>query len=142
MRSTRNLSSKVKQQLKRLGVAIVYLYGSQAIGRSSALSDVDVGVVLKDTAPLRRRDRRTRLYRKLVDCLERVLAPGLSQELDLVLLQTASPVLQFEAINAGCPLFVADPVFRADYEASVVRDYLDVRPLVEIHYQAVLDRAA
>ena len=139
----RKFSPKIKQTLKRLGVAIVYLYGSQALGRSCRLSDVDVGVVLKDPKPLRQRERRTRLYLKIIDCVEPVFALNLSrQEMDLVLLQTASPVLQFEAINAGCPLFVADPVFRADYEASVMRDYLDIRPLVEVHYQAVLDRAA
>ena len=62
--------------------------------------------------------------------------------MDLVFLQTASPILQFEAIKAGSPLFEADPIFRADYEASVLRDYLDVRPIVEAHYQAALDRAA
>ncbi len=142
MRSKRELSPKIKQQLKRLGVEAVYLYGSQAIGRSNRLSDVDVGVVLRDPKPLRDRRRRARLYLKLSDCLTPALAPGLHQEMDLVLLQTASPILQFEAINVGRPLFVADPVFRADYEASIVRDYLDVRPMVEVHYQAVLDRAA
>ncbi len=142
MRSKRELSPKIKQQLKRLGVEVVYLYGSQALGRSNRLSDVDVGVVLRDLKPLRDRRRRARLYLKLSDYLTPALAPGLQQEMDLVLLQTASPILQFEAINAGCPLFVADPVFRADYEASVVRDYLDIRPMVEVHYQAVLDRAA
>lgn len=138
----REFSPQIKRRLKQLGVAIVYLYGSQALGRANRFSDVDVGVVLKDPRPLQKRDRRTPLYLKLSDCLTRVLVPHMRQEMDLVFLQTASPVLQFEAIRAGHPLFVTDRVFQADYEASVIRDYLDVLPLVEVHYQAVLDRVA
>ncbi len=139
----RGLSRKIKQGLRRLGVALVYLYGSEALGRSNRLSDLDVGVVLKHPEPLRKRlDRRVRLRSELMRCLEPLLAAGAVREMDLVLLQMASPVLQFEAINAGCLLFVADRTFQADYEASVIREYLDVRPLVEVHYQAALDRAA
>lgn len=140
--SPREFSPQIKRRLKQFGVAVVYLYGSQALGRANRFSDVDVGVVLKDPGPLQKRDRRTSLYLKLSDCLARVLVPRMRQEMDLVFLQTASPVLQFEAIRAGHPLFATDRVFQADYEASVIRDYLDVLPLIEVHYQAVLDRVA
>ena len=129
-------------RLRRLGVALVYLYGSEAVGRSNALSDIDVGVIFRDPAPLHRRAARADLHTAVSDCLASALTPTLSRELDVVLLQTASPVLQFEAINAGQPLFVDDSAFQANYEAAVIRDYLDVRPLVEMHYQAALERVA
>lgn len=139
-----NLPSNVQRELQRFGVAVVYLYGSHALGRSSRLSDVDIGVVFKAPEILKRFDRRAHLRSELIHCLEPLFSPEAmrEREIDLVFLQTASPVLQFEAINAGCPLFVADRLFQADYEASVVQEYLDVRPLVEAHYQAALDRAA
>ncbi len=135
-----SLGPHAADQLQRLGVALVYLYGSEAIGRSSRFSDIDVGVVLEHPALLRDRAQRAHLRSTLTEILEPVLASDQDRELDLAFLQSASPVLQFEAINAGRLLFVADPVFQADYEASVVRDYLDIRPLVEAHYQAALDR--
>lgn len=134
---------ELREQLEKLGVAVVYLYGSEALGLSSALSDIDVGIVLK--APgnvLKDRRLRYRLHTQLMDLLEPVFPSDPQKEFDLVFLRAASPVLQFQAINAGCPLFVADPTFRADYEASVMRAYLDVRPLVEAHFQAALERAA
>lgn len=137
-----SLGATVAAALRQLGVALVYLYGSEALGRSNALSDIDIGVVLRDPTALRRRADRADLHAAVGDCLTAALTPMLNRELDVVLLQTASPVLQFEAINAGRPLFVDDPEFQADYEAAVIRDYLDVRPLVEAHYQAVLERAA
>lgn len=138
----KKLGRKTRRQLQKLGVAIIYLYGSAALGRSSRLSDVDLGVVFKHSSLLRPDARRSQLSLELSRCLEPIVAPRGSRELDLVLLQAASPVLQFEAINAGRPLFVADRIFQADYEAAVLRDYLDVSPLVEAHYRAALERAA
>lgn len=141
--SEKHLDSKIEEQLRQLGVAVVYLYGSQALGLASRLSDIDVGIVLKDPRPiLKDRERRYEIYSKLQDLMEKTLAPEPSIEIDLVFLQTASAVLRFQAINASHPLFTADPVFQADFEASVVQEYLDIRPLVETHFQAVLDRAA
>jgi len=132
----------ITRRLRRLGVAIVYLYGSEALGRATRFSDVDIGVVFRNPRILRHRDRRASLRAALIRCLRPRGVSLAFRELDLVLLQTASPILQFEAIRAGRPLFAADRVFQADYEASVIRDFLDVRPLVEAHYQAALDRAA
>ena len=140
MKSDFSLGPQVKKSLGERGVVLVYLYGSEALGRSNRLSDVDVGIVFRDPAPLRDRDRRWDLWSELLKLLEPEIIPDGSREIDLVFLQTASSMLQFEAINYGRLLFTADPVFRADYEASVIREYLDIRPLVEVHYQAALDR--
>ncbi len=139
----KHLGEKIAGELRQLGVAMVYLYGSEALDRASRLSDIDVGIVLKDPRPiLKDRKQRYELYSKLLDLLETALSPGPSREIDLVFLQAASAVLRFQAINAGRALFTADPVFQADFEALAVRHYLDVRPLVEAHFQAALDRAA
>lgn len=138
----KRIGPTLTRRLRGLGVALVYLYGSEALGRASRLSDVDAGIVVQDPRRLRDRRRRTQLWLELNRCLTPVLTPGETRELDLVLLQAASPSLQFQAIRAGRPLFVADRTFQADYEAEVIRDYLDIRPLVEAHYQTVLDRAA
>ncbi|MBI3324378.1 MAG: nucleotidyltransferase domain-containing protein [Candidatus Omnitrophica bacterium] len=139
----KNLDAKIGKDLRQLGVAIVYLYGSEALQRASLLSDIDVGIVLKDTRPIAKdRKQKYQLYSKFLNLLEPILAPGPSREIDLVFLQAASPILRFQAINAGHILFTADPVFQADFEASVIRDYLDIRPLVETHFQAALERAA
>lgn len=134
--------SKIKARLKSLGVALVYLYGSEALGVASRFSDLDVGIVLKEPLLLDSGEKRDRLRSKLLQCLEGLTAEKGDREVDLVFLQTASSVLQFEAIHAGRLLFAGNPVFQADYEEGVIRDYLDIRPLVETHYRAVLDRAA
>lgn len=134
--------SKIKARLRSLGVALVYLYGSEALGVASRFSDFDVGIVLRKPSLLDSRGRRDRLRSELLQSLEGLTAGEGDREIDLVFLQTASSVLQFEAIHAGRLLFADNPVFQADYEEGVIRDYLDIRPLVETHYRAVLDRAA
>lgn len=140
MSKNKSFSPQIAARLKSLGVAVVYLYGSEALGVASRLSDLDVGIVFEKPDILRETEERMRLRSELSQSLEPVLAERGDREIDLVFLQTASPVLQFEAINAGCALFVADPIFKADYEAEVIRDYLDIRPLVEAHYEAALER--
>ena len=138
-----HFNQHLQEQLKKLGVKIIYLYGSEAAGLSAALSDIDIGVVFADPKKLlTHRERRYALRSELTDLLEPLFTPIGSREMDLVFLQTASPILQFEAINAGRPLFSANLIFQADYEADVTLKYLDVRPLVETHFQAVLERAA
>ena len=37
-----------KKKLKQLGISIVYLFSSRVIGKHSKLSDIDIGVVIKD----------------------------------------------------------------------------------------------
>lgn len=143
MEYPRHFNKEIRDRLKKSGVALIYLYGSEAIRRSNLLSDIDIGIVLSNPQRMLR-DRKARypLRSQLTDLLEPIFTPNHSREIDLVFLQTASPILQFEAINAGCPLFAADPIFQADYEAAVTQAYLDVRPLVETHFQAALERAA
>ncbi|MBA3060379.1 MAG: nucleotidyltransferase domain-containing protein [Nitrospirae bacterium] len=41
------MEKKIKKQLKDSGVSIVYLFGSMSSGRTSPMSDVDIGIVLK-----------------------------------------------------------------------------------------------
>ncbi len=42
------MEKKIKKQLKDSGVSIVYLFGSMSSGRTSPMSDVDIGIVLRD----------------------------------------------------------------------------------------------
>lgn len=45
------MKKKLKEELKRLGVAIVYLFGSKATRQISSLSDIDLGFVFKNFPP-------------------------------------------------------------------------------------------
>ena len=46
------MKKKIRTKLKELGILIVYLFGSKATGMTTPLSDIDIGVVVKDSKTL------------------------------------------------------------------------------------------
>ena len=48
---TYKLPSELKKQLRKIGVIAVYLFGSRAKGKIGALSDYDIGILLKNNVP-------------------------------------------------------------------------------------------
>ncbi|MBI5193035.1 MAG: nucleotidyltransferase domain-containing protein [Nitrospirae bacterium] len=118
--------------LQNLNIAIVYLFGSQIQGYTNPLSDIDIGIVftryevLKDT---------TNLYTDIYDILTDIFP--CPQEVDIVFLQQTSPVFQYEVIKYGKVLYETDPLFRADYEEQVAREYMDFEPVL-LHYSEAL----
>jgi predicted nucleotidyltransferase len=119
------MKKELKRKLAELGIFVVYLFGSKAIGKASRLSDVDIGVVLKGLPS--GRDTRA-LYQGLYGILSELYPPS---KLDIVFLQTASLSLQYYAIKDGKVLFEKDPQFTVDYEESIVKQYLDFRPVLD-----------
>jgi len=129
------MKKELKGKFERLGVAIVYLFGSKATGRESRLSDIDIGVVLKEEL---RNDTRN-LYHTLYGLFTGIYLSG---KLDIVFLQEASLSLQYSAVREGKILFESDPIFTADYEHHVMNQYLDFRPILNYFDNAVMDRYA
>jgi len=130
------MKKKIKEEIRKLGVSIIYIFGSRAVGRGSALSDVDIGVVLKNP-PI---DGDTRaLYNKLYGLVSDQYPKS---KLDLVFLQTAPLALQFFAIRDGKVLFEEDSRYTADYECRVIQEYLDFRPVLDLFDKVTAERYA
>lgn len=123
-------------KIEKLGVGIVYLFGSKATGRASPLSDIDIGIVLKTQAS--ESDPRT-LYHMLYQLFSEVYPRS---KLDIVFLQTASLSLQYAVINEGKIIFEEDPRHTADYEQGVINQYLDFKPVLDLFDQVSMERYA
>lgn len=96
------------------GVVSAYLFGSHVVGRSHRESDVDVGVLLDWNAyrsHVLRFDARVRLGSSLIAGLHR-------NEVDVVILNDAPPLLGRRVVTEGRRVFCRDP--EADH--SFVRD--------------------
>jgi uncharacterized protein len=97
-----------------LGVASAYLFGSQAEGRAHRESDVDVGVLLQwDRHPTAsdRFDMRVRLGSDLIAVVHH-------NEVDVVILNEAPPLLGRKIIYDGIRVFLGDP----ETDHAYVRD--------------------
>jgi predicted nucleotidyltransferase len=116
--------------LDREGVVAALLHGSQATGKATALSDVDVAVwldpSLSDDARL---DLRLALTREID-----------SRQVDLVILNDASPLLAHRVRQSGIQLVDRDPVARIRLETQALIEYLDTKPLREELARGTRDR--
>ena len=131
-----SMKKKIKEEIRKLGVSIIYIFGSRAVGRGSALSDIDIGVVLKNHSVA---EETRALYNKLYGLLSDQYPES---KLDLVFLQTAPLALQFFAVRDGKVLFEEDPRYTADYEKCVIQQYLDFRPVLDLFDGVTAERYA
>ncbi len=112
----------MKVELKKLGVAAAYLFGSCASGRAGPLSDFDVAVLLKNSA--KERDYfAVRL--KLIALFSRHFK---NQKVDIVILNNAPPLLAMNCIDGSKILFESDHFSRIDFETRTTMHYLDRLP--------------
>lgn len=100
-------------------ILFAWLFGSVATGRDNDRSDVDIAVYVSN------RDR-------LVDAdwylgLKADLMTITRKEVDLVLLNTATPWIRHAANLCKVSLVSRDPLFEAEYSLRALRDYNDVR---------------
>ena len=119
----RDLLSAVKEQMARdVHVRFAYLFGSHAMDKATALSDIDIAVFLDNRVdPLH--------YRlKLVETFTRVAK---NENIDIVVLNQATPLLKHEVIGAGIVLKEAREE-RLLFETEVLREYLDLDHLRKV----------
>ena len=97
-------------------VIFSYLFGSLSKGKPSPLSDVDIAVFLKKAEKFA--DRKIEIIGKLIDILE-------TDEIDLVVLNTANLPLAMRIIKNKNLIVDKDPFARHLFESLVMRKYFD-----------------
>jgi len=114
---------RLARALDRDGVVAALLIGSHARGTAGPLSDVDVGVWHDPTLDS---PARFRLQLELArDCCRALR----TDEVDVVLLNCASPLMRHRAIRDGRRLLERDHATRVSLEARAIVEYLDTEPL-------------
>ena len=120
---------------QKYGLDLAILYGSQARGVARADSDYDVGVRKRQGA------LRPDEFLDLAVELSRVLGTG---QLDLVDLQTASALLQYEAARNGRVLYEAEPGLFNRFHVLAWKKYqdehYDLRRLDRVYVRRSLQR--
>lgn len=107
--------------LRRPDVVAAYLFGSQAAGTAGPLSDIDIAVLpsvdVADPGALRL---------EVGVELARLLG---TDEVDVVMLDRAPPVLAYRVFRDGVRLVDNDPRARVRFETDALLRYLDTAPL-------------
>ena len=114
---------RLSKALDREGVVAAMLVGSQARGRAGPLSDVDIAVWREPNLDVR---ARFHLQLDLARDAGRALH---TDEIDVVLLNDAPPLMRHRAIRDGKRLVERDHDERVRLETRAILDYLDTEPL-------------
>ena len=114
---------------KEKRVKFAYLFGSRARGQAGPLSDTDVAVYLDRR--VKPGDYRLKLMEKLAKFLK-------NDNLDLVVLNQAPPLLRHEIIKYG-RLLKDDASRRIPFEAEVIRECLDTAYLRQVQRAALVE---
>lgn len=132
-----NLTPALKKALKKHKVRVAYLFGSQAEGGTSALSDVDIGIVFRDIRAKNKDPSGT--FTELFEAFRHALSIPAKQRLDLIYLQEAPFRLQMNAIKHGKVLYQESEEIRTDYEDYATRQYLDWKYADDLYLKEVAE---
>ncbi len=126
------LSLATKQELEKLGVGILYLFGSVVEKTAGKGSDYDLAVVLSNP----QKD-----YYNLYPILYRLLGNKIPMgyEVDISFLDFSSLSFKFEVINRGKVIYQISPEFRVNFEEKISRDYLDLKFLLVEQEKTLLE---
>ncbi len=113
---------------------LAYLFGSQAAGLTHAESDVDVAVLLNESLTA---DERFAARLTLIGELSRIFR---TDNVDVVILNDAPPLLAYEVLRGGVLLYSADERVRVEFQVHTLRSYEDTEPLRCILAEALADR--
>jgi predicted nucleotidyltransferase len=115
-------------------VELAYLFGSTAEDNRGTLSDIDIGVYLSSKLTKGEKiDSRLELTAELAGFLK-------TDSIDLVIMNDASPVINFEIIKPNIPLFIRDEDFKLEIEQKVMSRYLDRKYHEDLLNRAFLER--
>ncbi len=126
--------ARLAAAFERDGVVAAMLFGSQALGTAGPLSDVDIAVWADPGL-----DRAERFDLRLELIAAATAALG-TEEVDLVVLNHAPPLLRHRALRDSVRLVDRDPRSRVRLETWAILDYLDTKPLRELLGAAALSR--
>lgn len=114
-------------------ILLVYLFGSQARGKTGPLSDIDLAVLLKPASKREYFEKKLTLLSELTAVLGR-------DDIDLVILNQAPVMLKYHILKEGKPLFIRDEELHINIIQKTISEYLDFKPVLNAHYQALQRR--
>lgn len=107
--------AKIARLMKKRPVDLVFLHGSLALDHHQTLSDVDIAVLLKNNPP------RFKDITAIQEDLEHLLG---REDLDLAILNKASPLLWMQVLKNGKVLYASSQKMLDSFRLRTIQRYL------------------
>lgn len=109
----------IKEYLQEeTGIAAVYLYGSAASGRDQASSDIDIALLYKQ-------GMQSDINKQLQIADD--LTSALGREVDLLMLNGASPIIRMQVLKKGIKLLERDRREVNRFFVQTINEYSDLK---------------
>jgi predicted nucleotidyltransferase len=110
-------------------IVFAYIFGSYVTGNIRRNSDIDIGIYLeKKMGP--------KEYLKI----KMDLTEACGREVDLVILNDATPLLRYEIYKNNMLLFTRDKVIESNYKVKTLFEYNDVKRYLDMSYKKTIER--
>lgn len=107
------------------------LFGSEAKGIANQESDIDIALLYNP-------GRKPSAWDLMQ--FQQTLTDLMKQQVDIVVLNEASPIIAMQALKNGIPLFIRDKKQYTQYEVTLITDYADLKKLREPFEKTILKR--
>ncbi len=131
-------SSQEEAQLRDLGIEVIVLFGSRALGLARPGSDFDFGILFNNNGRALRKEHRGDYFTAAYDVLAHKV--GDLKGLDLVFLEEAPLELQYHVVKYGVPVYERDQKVFADFKARCILEHADFEPHRKLYTNKLMER--
>jgi predicted nucleotidyltransferase len=110
-------------------IIFAYIFGSYAQGKIRSDSDIDIAIYLENSI-----DMETYFEIKIS------LMEACKREIDLVILNDATPLLKYEIYRNNILLFTRDKTEETNYKVKVLFEYNDINRYLDLSYNKTIER--
>ena len=114
-------------------VLFSYLYGSYATGSVHTFSDLDIGVYVEKTSPIKNLELELLLSLEIDEKLGRRI------ESEVRVINRLPLVIKGQIVTEGTLIYSRDEILRVDFETLVRSAYFDFLPFLRMHQKAYVD---
>ena len=113
-------------------IEVAYIFGSMARGTESALSDIDVAILIDDQQINEDKFR----YGYKAEILADLMKILKTNNVDLVILNEANTLLRHRVLYHGKLIYSKNEKKRIEFQTNTIDKYIDFKELMKPHFNA------
>ena len=128
------LCSRLDGACSAAPIVLLYLHGAHARGTQGPLSDLDIAVLLEEAVAQERESS--------LDILLSLQALCGREDVDLVVLNTAGPIIRSRIVRSGRLVYARSERDRVIFEAAAIKEALDFQYFSRVYDEALFRQIA